>query len=163
MKYSFIIIFLILSTAIQAQTYEGTWHLIKKIESSDTTKFNKDIKEGRIEELTFYSEKSNVISKDTMIEDSTQFVSIGLQNTIEISFDEEMNEEYEEGSCPCFVYQSILDEYLFFQICESLRAFYRVELKNKELHLTTLRKFNWRKEIYERQKTKEVYIYTKAL
>ena len=163
MKYRFIIIFIVLSVGVKAQTYECTWHLIKKIENSDTTKMDLKIQEGSIQELTIRSEKVNSRLKDTIIEDNIEFILIGIEGTIEKYIGTEMTEEYEEASCPCFFYQGISEQDLFYQFCESQRKIFHVELKNKELHLTTLRKFDWREGVFKKQKTREVYIYTRVL
>ena len=163
MKYVFVIVFLIFSLGMKGQSAESTWHLSKSVEGNDTIKFNTDIKKGRIEELTFYSENASIISRDTITEDSVRLVLIGQQNSVGFFFDEEMNEEYEEGSCPCFIYQSIIKKDLFFQLCESQRAFFNIQLKNEELHLTILRYLDWRKEEYKKQNIRKFYIYIQGL
>ena len=84
MKYRFIIIFIVLSVGVKAQTYECTWHLIKKIENSDTTKMDLKIQEGSIQELTIRSEKVNSRLKDTIIEDNIEFILIGIEGTMRI-------------------------------------------------------------------------------
>jgi hypothetical protein len=159
MRYIFILIILALGVIVKAQTYEGIWHLGKKIEGNDTIRFDININKGTIEELDFFLKKTNYTSKDFMIEDSIQFVSIGIQSTIEKGIN--IEEEYESLSCPCFVYQSVVEKYLFFQLCESRREFLYAELKNQELHLTTLKKFDWQKKEYKKSSTREVYVYIK--
>lgn len=147
--------FLSLNLVVQAQSYEGTWYLVNEIQGTDTIKFNIDLKKGSVEEFNIYSREKTNISRDTFIENDTQFVSIGIQNTLEM-FSEE---EYEEGSCPCFFYQYVIKNDLFILLCESRREFLSLQLKNEELYLTVLKYFDWKEKKYKVQATGKTYIY----
>jgi len=157
MKYTLLIVFLIFSKTLVGQTYQGIWHLSKKVEADDTMTFDVNIEVGIIRSLSFFEKKVQTTS-DTITEDSLQFLEIGLLSVFEKYPNEE---EEEEDSCPCSIFQATSKDDLFLLLCEGVREFLNVELKDNELHLTTIRYFGWREMEYKKQNRNKKYIYVR--